>query len=99
MPPPPPSISLTIVAKGIRFAPNALSAPVGAMVNVTLDNQDSGVPHDITFFDPAGTRVAGTEIATGPNASSTAFTPGGTGSYSFKCTVHPFQMTGTLTIQ
>lgn len=79
--------------------PNSLTAPAGALVNVTLDNQDDGLPHDITFFDAAGTRAAGTEIATGPSVSSTAFTPATTGSYSFKCTVHPFQMKGTLTVQ
>jgi plastocyanin len=69
------------------------------MVNVTLDNQDAGVSHDVTFFDPAGTRVAGTEIAAGPNVSSATFTPVAAGNYSFKCTVHPLQMTGTLTVQ
>lgn len=98
-PPPPPPLSITVVAKMLRFAPNALSAPAGATLNVTLDNQDAGVPHDIGFFDPSGAQVATTETATGPSVRSTVFTPAMPGSYNFECRVHPFQMTGTLTVQ
>ena len=58
--PAPSSVSLTIVASGLRFVPNSLTAPAGALVNVTLDNRDDGLPHNITFYDPAGTRVAET---------------------------------------
>jgi plastocyanin len=92
-------VSLTVVARGIRFLPNTLSAPAGATITATLDNQDEGTPHDLTFRDPGGTTIAATDIFNGPGQQSVTFTPAGPGSYGFVCTVHPTQMTGRLTVQ
>jgi plastocyanin len=102
-PPPPPTqppsvISLSIVARSIRFTKSSLSAPAGSVITVTLDNQDSGVSHDVTFRDAGGSSIAATETFNGPGQRSVTFTPAA-GAYAYICTVHPFQMTGTLTVQ
>lgn len=85
------------MAKDVAFVPNALTVSAGGVVTITFENQDAGVAHDIVFFDPAGARIAGTEVATGPITQRTSFTAAAPGRYAFKCTVHPQQMYGTIT--
>ena len=52
--------------------------------------------HDFVLFDPTGDQIAATELAAGPIAQTVSFTPGVAGSYSFKCSVHPQQMRGSI---
>jgi plastocyanin len=102
-PPPPPAtptaaphpVSVTVVAANLRFSPASLTAPAGAAITITLDNRDEGVAHNIVVRDMSGAKVAETEIFTGPGTRSVTFTPA-PGNYPFVCSVHPFQMKGTL---
>lgn len=89
---------MVIVAKDIKFAPTTATVPAGASVTLTLDNQDATVSHDLQVFGPGGNIVAQTAIAVGPNTRSTTFTLGA-GSYPFRCSVHPREMTGVLVVQ
>jgi hypothetical protein len=51
-PAPPPGTGVTtIAARDIRFAQQVVGVAAGATVTLTLDNQDTGVPHNIEFFD------------------------------------------------
>jgi len=68
-------------------------------VTLTLDNQDSGIQHNIAVSGSGGGTIASTEIAPGPNQTSVTFTAPGPGSYSFVCEVHPRQMVGTLVVE
>jgi plastocyanin len=68
-------------------------------VTVTFNNQDAGVTHDIVFFAPGGAQVAASDLFAGPGMRTLTFTPATPGTYAFKCSVHPREMTGALTAQ
>jgi plastocyanin len=65
---------------------------------VTLDNRDAGVAHDIVLYAPDGAEVASTSVFTGPGSETTSFTASSPGRYAFKCSVHPREMTGAITV-
>jgi plastocyanin len=96
-------IDITVVAKNILFDPRTIRAGAGAQVTVTLDNQDAGVLHNITFFNnrnPTGTPLAATETFPGVAERTINFTaPSSAGNFAFNCTVHPDTMRGTLQVQ
>jgi plastocyanin len=41
----------TIVARDLKFAQQVVRVAPGAAVTLTMDNQDTGVPHNIEFYD------------------------------------------------
>ncbi len=98
--PPQPSAprTLTLVAHDLRFSATGLRAAAGVPLTIVLDNQDAGVQHDVIIYTPAGAIAASTAVTTGPATASLVFTPG-PGIYPFKCSVHPQQMNGTLTVE
>ena len=100
-PPPPPSgepggAGIPIVAKDIAFDQTALTAPADAPFQITFDNQDPSIPHNVEIKDGGGATVFNGEIFPGV-ATKTYDVPAlAAGAYTFLCTVHP-NMTGTLT--
>jgi cytochrome c oxidase subunit 2 len=106
-PPPAPSAGpsgapegavVEIVAKGIAFTTQQVTAPADAPFTIHFDNQDAQVPHDVVLKDPSGNEVAASEIITGVAAADVPVPASPAGTYQFVCTVHP-TMTGTLTVQ
>lgn len=97
-PPPPTGVTVLIKALTTAFSPNSAAVPAGAVVTLTFDNQDAGVMHDFVLYGSGGGVVTSTNVATGPNAQTVTFalTPG---QYAFKCSVHPREMTGSITAQ
>lgn len=87
-----------MVAENVKFAPTTLTVGANSAVTITLDNRDTGVMHDIVFTDPGGTEIGSTPIITGPAQRSTTFNVGGPGRYTYKCSVHPRDMLGALTV-
>ena len=88
----------------LAFDKACLAVPAGRDFTLTFDNQDNGVPHTVDFR--AGRESAQnfytTGQTTGPNKQT--FTVAinkfpGTGTYHFRCTVHPTQMQGTFIIK
>ena len=94
-PPPPPAspVSLTVVARGIRFEQTELVVDAGATVTLTFDNQDTA-SHNV---DIQG--VAKTDIFAGPGQRTVTFTAPAQGSYTYRCDVHPSAMQGTLVVR
>ena len=98
-PPPPAEQSLTIVAKDVTFSPSPLTARAGGVLQLTLDNQDTGVEHDIVLYDASGAVAGATDPAMGPVRQTLTLTLGAPGRYAFKCSVHPQTMRGVLAVQ
>lgn len=98
-------VSVTVVARNLQFAPRTLTANAGASFTVALDNQDPGVLHNIAFYTSRGATapLAGTAsvgaIFAGVATQSLTFEPPRTGSFFYRCDVHPDTMTGTLVVQ
>jgi plastocyanin len=90
---------LSFSAVNVTFAPTSGTLRVGLSTTITLNNQDEGVQHDLVIFDPSGAQVTATALKSGPSADSAVFTPGVAGAYPFKCSVHPQQMRGVITVQ
>ena len=80
----------------LEFDPTAVSAPAGATLQVTFENNSAALPHNLTFGEPIN------------QATETVVDPGGTdalefpapdpGDYQYVCTLHP-GMEGTLTVE
>lgn len=89
---------ITITSPDTSFDTTEIEVAAGEEVNVTYENEDEGVPHNIHFMlggedDPA------TEVEEGPTTQELSFTaPEEPGDYDYQCDVHPQQMTGTLTV-
>lgn len=97
--PPGGGTALTITAKDIAFAPPVMAAPAGIPLDITFDQQDAGIPHNIALYGDAQftTKLYEGEIVTGP-ATLQASIPGLIpGVYQFRCTVHP-NMTAELDV-
>jgi plastocyanin len=86
----------TVVARNIAFVPSNIG-PVKASdeVEITFDNQDANVPHNLHFAAPIDQK---TDVKTGPAKDTLKFTIAKAGTYDFSCDVHP-TMKGELTVQ
>jgi plastocyanin len=87
-------ITLTVTARGIKFLPGALTIPAHVAVTLVMDNQDTGVAHDLAVNVVGGGR---TETCAGPCKSSFVFAAHVPGSYHFFCSLHP-EMVGELRV-
>jgi plastocyanin len=97
-PPPSPDSSAGIVASGIAFNITELSLPAGKENTLPFDNQDSGIPHNVSIYTQQGGEPLFTgEIITGPAKVEYSVPPLDPGSYYFQCDVHP-NMNGTVTV-
>jgi plastocyanin len=82
-----------VTAVNLKFSPATLFATSGASVTITLNNQDTRVPHNVAV---SGLGTSAT--CPGPCTAALTFTAPAPGNYGFVCTVHPY-MTGTLVVQ
>jgi plastocyanin len=90
--------TVEISALGIAFEQATVDAPAGTAFQITFDNKDPGIPHNVAIHkeDPGGAEVFKGDIVTGPATATYEVPALDAGSYAFVCTVHP-NMTGTLT--
>jgi cytochrome c oxidase subunit II len=94
--------TFTLIAKNISFNLNSITVPPGATVTINLDNQDKGIPHNLSvYLDSAYSKALFSgQIVTGPGKVQYSFiAPSLPGSYPFRCDVHPTIMTGTLVVK
>ncbi len=92
---------LTLVAKNYAFDRASIAVPAGSKVQLVLDNQDSGVPHNIAIYtsSAATTVIFKGEIITGPMKTTYTFdAPTSPGTYYFRCDLHP-SMNGQFIVQ
>ncbi len=91
---------VSISAVGVAFEQTGVTAPAGQPFQITFDNKDAGIPHNVAIHrgDANGTEVYKGEIVTGPSTKTYDVPALDAGTYAFACTVHP-TMTGTLIVQ
>jgi len=95
---------VTIVAQGIAFEGGtsaAHNAPAGKPFTIKFQNDDAGIPHNVSIRQggPTGTELFKGDIFPGVETRVYNVTqPLQAGTYTFICDVHP-TMTGTLTVQ
>jgi len=87
-------ITLTVTARNIEFLPGSLTIPAHVAVTLVMDNQDTGVLHDLGVNVVGGGR---TETCKGPCESSFVFAAHVPGLYHFFCSLHP-EMVGELRV-
>ncbi len=95
-------VSIDLVAQNIAFNMNKITVPAGAAVTLTFNNKDAGVPHNFSLYTDtnASTAIFQGQIVTGPGTATYTFTaPTKTGTYFFRCDIHPTTMTGSLIVQ
>ena len=86
-----------IVAKDTAFQPSALSAPAGAGHRHPVESGRRRHPQHPLLWRRGQHRHDGPRARPGDALALTRVAPAG-GTYSFKCDVHPQQMTGTLSV-
>jgi plastocyanin len=96
--------TVEVVARNILFNVSTITVRAGGQVRVRLDNQDTGVDHNVAFYrgqtdlTPVSPGSIGL-VFTGPGVDDTAFDIPAAGTYFFRCDVHPTTMTGTFKVQ
>lgn len=86
------SVTINITASGFIFDRTTITVPAGANVTVNFNNQDTGVPHNVAFYNnsSAGVTIYKGQTVVGPATVTYDFTaPTGKGTYFFRCDVHP----------
>ena len=89
-----------MTASGLAFDPTTISLPAGTASTITLDNQDAGVPHNISIWTDdtySGDPLFTGDLVTGVAKQDYDIPALEPGTYAFRCDVHT-TMTGTITV-
>jgi plastocyanin len=91
---------VTIVAIGVQYTTTTASAPAGKPFTIAFDNQDAGIPHNVSIHagGAGGQQVFLGKIVTGPIIEVYDVPALAAGTYTYVCSVHA-NMTGTLTVK
>jgi plastocyanin len=100
-PPAPPANAgdVTIGATSpLAFTTDALTVPAGEDFTMTFDNQEPGVPHNVSIYtDQSATQpLFQGEVITGPATTTYQVPAIDAGEYFFRCDIHPVDMVGTV---
>lgn len=96
LPPPAPrpsAVSLRFRAANLAFDQTAVRVPAGSTVTATMQNEDTGIEHNLTFSLPG---LAHGDTCAGPCVRTQTFVVPSAGSFFFLCTIH--DMSGTFIV-
>ena len=93
LPPRPSAVSLTFRAANFAFDKTVVHVSAGATVTATLQNDDAGIEHNLTFSLPG---LPHGETCKGPCTETQTLKAETAGSYFFLCTIH--DMVGTFIV-
>lgn len=94
------SVTVGISASSFAFNTSTITVPAGADVTVIFDNKDSGVQHNVAFYETkaANKPIYVGEIITGLATITYSFkAPEKPGTYIFRCDIHTF-MSGDFVV-
>lgn len=93
------SSGIPVVAVGIAWTTPSVAVPADAAFVLAFDNQDAGIPHNVSIFGDdtfAGAALFEGEIFAGVATKEYDVEALKAGTYAFRCDVHP-TMIGELT--
>lgn len=95
----PSGTSLRIIANNLTFSSNCLAAPANQPFTITFNNQENGIPHNISIYPSGQGGKALFKGATVTGVQTTVYRVQGlpAGTYYFQCDVHP-DMNGALVV-
>lgn len=89
---------VTVVAQGIKWTQASYGAPADEPFRLELDNQDAGIPHNVSIRDATNTELfKSAPDLTGIAKQTYDVSPIAAGTYKLICTLHP-TMTAELTV-
>ncbi len=86
------SVSINLSARNIAFDKSRITVPPGAMITIVFTNNDNGIPHNFALYETqtASKSIYVGEIINGISTIEYTFVaPTATGTYFFRCDVHP----------
>ena len=89
---------VSIASENLEFDKSCLAVPANQDFTITLDNEE-GLPHNVELLTEASDSIYAGDIITGPKKIDYQVKAMAPGTYKFRCTVHPTQMTGTFLVQ
>jgi plastocyanin len=97
----PDGTKLSIASSNAVFSTDCLAAPAGKAFTIAFDNQDAGVPHNVSIYadESAGQALFTGDLVSGPKKIVYEVPALEPGTYFFRCDVHPTTMTGTFVVQ
>lgn len=97
----PAGSTLHLAAVNVAFDTACLAAPAGKPFKIVLDNQDAGIPHNVSIYTDSGASTAlfTGDLVTGPKSFTYKVAALDPGTYFFRCDVHPTTMTGTFIVK
>jgi plastocyanin len=96
----PAGTALKIEAQNLHFDRDCLAAPAGEAFTLTLDNEENGIPHNVSIYEngqQAKVLFKGDQVT---GVQSTVYQVPGlpAGTYYYQCDIHP-DMAGALVVR
>ena len=94
------SEGVAVVAIDVAFDTETITVPAGEDVTIAFDNQDVGIPHNVSVYadDTAAEAIYEGEVIPGPATIEYSFPAPEPGTYYFQCDVHP-NMNGDFVVE
>ena len=92
--------ALAIIAADNQFDKDCMAVPADQAFTIELDNQDRGIPHNVSLYDTANgnTTLYQGEIIDGPKKITYSVPAQKAGRYAFICDPHEAFMKGTFIV-
>ncbi len=93
--------ALTIVAEDNKFDKDCMAVPSDQAFTIELDNEDWGIPHNVSIYDTANddTALYKGEVIYGPRKITYSVPAQAKGTYEFICDPHAEFMRGTFIVE
>ena len=91
--------NVQIGARTMRFETTAVAVPAGKAFKIDFDNKDAATIHDVDIHrtSASGELVFDGATVSGPAKTTYEIPALKAGTYAFVCSVHPSDMSGTIT--
>lgn len=95
-------VTINLSASNVAFDKSRITVPPGATVTIVFTNNESGISHNFALYETpaANTPIHVGEIITGGRTIEYTFiAPTTSGTYFFRCNVHPTIMKGDFIVR